>query len=367
MTSSRPSGEVADVSAPTPRQRQRRRPAGADGLTVTVLRSFSAFLAIEDEWRELFAAAAHPTPFLRHRWLRLSWELRAGRFPNRLRVVLVRHHGRLTMAGAFVLGLRRLKPVFEFLASGTPQYHDLLWRPSDSTERQAELLLEALLVETTLQAKLTTRYLRDISPLRAAIRSAGLEQRVFQHWPSPYVALDAYADFAAYLEALSPKLRYDHQRRLRRFAESGVTYARETGDAALSALQWGFDSKRDWLDRANQEADWLRSGYVDRFFSSVLTSADDVPETWVASLRSDGRLIAVSVVFVERDAAFFSKITHDPAFSRHSPGRTLTLLLIESAFSRGLGEFDLGVGALDWKQRLQPTLRTSSIESIRLK
>jgi len=344
-----------------------RRPAGADGLTVTVLRSFRDFLAIEPEWRELFAAAAWPTPFLRHRWLRLSWELRARRFPNRLRVILIRRHGVLMMAGAFVLGVRRLKPQFEFLASGTPQYHDLLWRPSDSTGRQAELLLEALLVETALQAKIATRYLRDISPLRAAMHSVGLEQRVLHEWPSPYVALDAHQDFAAYLDTLSPKLRYDHQRRLRRFADTGIAYAHEAGDAAREVVQWCFDSKRIWLDRTRQEADWLRSGYVDRFFSSFLEGDDDVPESWVASLRSEGQIIAASVVFIERDAAFFSKIAHDTAFNRHSPGRTLTLLLIESAFERGLGEFDLGVGALDWKQRLQPTLRTSTVESIRLK
>jgi CelD/BcsL family acetyltransferase involved in cellulose biosynthesis len=344
-----------------------KRSAGADGLTVTVLRSWRAFLAIETEWHELFVAAAHPTPFLRHRWLRLSWELGSRRFPNRLRVILVHQHGQLVMAGAFVLGMRRLKPQFEFLASGTPQYHDVLWRPSDSTERQADLLLEALLVETTLQAKLATRYLRDISPFRPAMRSAGLEQRVQHEWPCPYIALDEHADFTGYLGSLSANLRNDHLRRLRRFAETGVTYGHETGDDAREVVQWCFDSKRNWLDRTGQEADWLRNGHVDRFFKAFIEQGADGAETWVASLRRDGRVIAASLVFIERDAAFYSKITHDPEFASFSPGRTLTLLLIESAFRRGLAEFDLGVGALDWKQRLQPTMRTSSIESIRLK
>jgi CelD/BcsL family acetyltransferase involved in cellulose biosynthesis len=343
------------------------RRAGADRLAVTVLRSFRDFLAIEAEWRELFAAAAYPTPFLRHRWLRLAWELRARRFPNRLRVILVHQRGRLVMAGAFVLGMRRLKPQFEFLASGTPQYHDLLWRPSDSTARQAELLLEVLLTETTLQAKLATRYLRDISPLRSVMRSAGLEQRVLHEWPCAFIALDADPGFDAYLGGLSPNLRLDHQRRLRRHADAGFVFALESGDAAREVVQWCFDSKRRWLDRTNQEADWLKSGYVDRFFAAFLEGDDDVPETWVASLRSEGQVFAASVTFIERDAAFFSKITHDPAFDRHSPGRTLTLQLIEAAFRRGLKEFDLGVGALEWKQRLRPTMRTATIESIRLK
>lgn len=337
------------------------------GLTVAVLKSFKAFSAIEPEWRELFAAAERPTPFLRHRWLRLSWELQARRFPNRLRVVLVRQHGVLMMAGAFVLGLRRLKPQFQFLASGTPQYHDVLWRKSDGTAEQADLLLDTLISETVLQAKLATRYLRDVSPLRAAVEARGLEQRIFHEWPSPYVALGRHADFAAYLDTLSPKLRDDHRRRLRRYSGGGFRYAHEAGAAARDVVQWGFDSKRHWLDRNEQQADWLRNGHVDRFFASFLDGADDVPETWVASLRSEGKVFAASVVFIERDAAFFSKITHDPAFDRHSPGRTLTLLLIESAFQRGLSEFDLGVGSLDWKRRLQPVVRTSTIESIRLK
>lgn len=338
------------------------------GLAVTVLKTIREFNAIEAEWRELFAAAAYPTPFLRHRWLRLSWEHGGHRFPTRLRVILIRDNGVLVMAGAFVVGRRRLKPVYQFLASGTPQYHDLLWRPSSGTAVQAELLLATLLSQTLLQAKIYTRCLRDISPLRAAVKAAGLEQRITHEWPSPYIALSEHADFESYLATLSPNLRNDHQRRMRRFAEMpDFRYTHETGLAAREVVQWCFDSKRDWLDRTNQEAVWLSDGSVDRFFVAFLDGEDDVPETWVASLRSEGRIFAASLVFIERDGAFYSKITHDPEFSQHSPGRTLTLLLIESAFKRGLREFDFGVGSLAWKQRMQPTMRTATIESIRLK
>lgn len=341
---------------------------GGTGLTVSVLKSFKAFCAIEAEWRELFAVAARPTPFLRHRWLRLSWQLHARRFPNRLRVILVRQGGVLMMAGAFVLGVQRLKPQFEFLASGTPQYHDVLWSPSDSTAAQAELLLATLCSGTLLQAKISTLYLRDGSPLRAAAQAGGLEQRVLHEWASPFVPLRAYADFQGYLGTLSPNLRNDHNRRLRRLAElPGFRYTLETGELAREVVQWCFDSKRNWLARTNQEADWLSDRLIDRFFAAFLDGDDDVPEMWAASLRGEGGIFAAALVFIERDAAFYSKMTHDPAFSRQSPGRTMTLLLIESAFQRGLSEFDLGVGGLEWKQRLQPTMRTSTVESIRLK
>lgn len=83
------------------------------GLTTEVLRDLPAFLAVRQEWEALRAQARFAPVFLSHKWLRLSWEQRWRRFPNQLRIVLVRDNGRLVMAGAFVVFLFRGWPAVQ--------------------------------------------------------------------------------------------------------------------------------------------------------------------------------------------------------------------------------------------------------------
>lgn len=229
-------------------------------LTVTVLKTMAEFEAMEPEWRELFAAAERPSTFQRHRWLRLSWELVWRRVPHRLRVVLVREDGVLVMAGAFVLTIHRLMPSVEFLSSGTPQCHDLLWCPSDRVPEHAHALLEALRAEMRLPRILRPSRLRKDSPLHAAVAAAGLRRRVRGTIPGAYVALRDYADYDAYLATLSKKLRSDHGRQLRRLGEMSLAVTRETGAGVGEALRWLFDVKRQWLVTKGQKAEWLSSG-----------------------------------------------------------------------------------------------------------
>lgn len=75
----------------------------------------------------------------------------------------------------------------------------------------------------------------------------------------------------------------------------------------------------------------------------------------------------MSLCYVEGDVVLPSKIAHDPAFSRLSPGRTLLLLLIEAAFARGSAEFDLGHGTMERKARLAVSPRDLTSERIRLR
>jgi CelD/BcsL family acetyltransferase involved in cellulose biosynthesis len=49
-------------------------------------------------------------------------------------------------------------------------------------------------------------------------------------------------------------------------------------------------------------------------------------------------------------------VAHDPAFEKHSPGRTLTLELVRYIFERGLTELDLGQ-VNEWKRRFRPGYR----------
>lgn len=337
--------------------------------TATVLHRYADLLALEAEWRELYAAAGRPFTWQRHRWLRLSWEL-VWRSPlTRLRIILIRDRsGRLVMAAVFVIYFYRLVPTVEFLGSRTPQCDDVLWRPSPDTAIQAELLLDTLIRHRGGAPMLRVLRIRDDSPLRAAAIARGLRRQVKEELASPYLRLAGYPDYATYFAGLSHNIRVDHRRRLRRLAEMpGFTYTHDTGEAGREALRWSFDTKREWLVQGQHRAPWLESGLIDRFVAAFLDGEDDVPETWIATLRVGDRIVANAATFIERDVAIYFKIAHEPDYGKHSPGRTLTLNEIEYAFGRGLAEFDLGQGTVEWKRRLTTRERLVTSERIWLR
>jgi len=338
----------------------------APPVEVTVLRRYDDFLAIEAEWQALFAAGQTPWPYLRHSWLRACWEF--ARWPlDRLRVILVREGGTLVMGGVFVIGFHRLTPVVRFLGSGLPQVEDLLWRPSPDIAAQAEALLTALRGECRLPRILRTVTLPATSPLLAATRAQGLRHRDNTGRPSYHVPLATFPDYPTYLRSTGHSLRLDHGRRVRRLAELGaVEYRQERGAEGLAALPWLFDTKRAWLEERQYHAPWLKRRYIDQFFARLL-AWPDAPPWWLATLRLDGRIIAASLCFSERGLWVFSKLAHDPAEGRFSPGRTVTMMMLETAFAAGgVTTVDLGATGNNWKPRIATGRDRLLAERIRL-
>lgn len=337
------------------------------GLTVEVLRDYRAFLAVREEWEQLRARARFASVFLSHKWLRLSWELRWRRFPNRLRIVLVRDNGRLVMAGAFVLHLFNLWPAIGFLNSGTPQHDDVLYEPSARTGEQARALLLALRRAVAFPRILRAQRLRDDCPLRAAAADLGLKSRTRSRLVAVSLDLTRHADYEAYLMSLSQRTRQGHRRHLRQLeALEGYSYRRETGEARFAAIAWLFERKRQWASEKQIEADWLQDRSIDRFTESLLRG-EDAPDFWVLTMRIGERIIAAKLCFIERETLNFSKITHDPAFDHYSPGFTANVLMIRDAFAAGLQRVDMGQGNFETKSHLSKQTNEVLVERIELR
>jgi len=335
--------------------------------TISVLRNYADFLAFESEWQALFDAAERPWPYLRHSWLRASWEQQRSRL-SRLRVVLVHEDDQLMMAGAFLFGIRRLRPFAQVLGGGIPQVEDVLWRPSGRTAIHAAALLDGLRQEGVLPRTLRFSQLRADSPLLGAIEDAGLTRRRRESRPAFSIPVADYPDFTIFMHSTGHNLRPDHGRRLRRLTEAeGYQYRHETGQAGLEALGWLFDTKRAWLEDKQERAGWLKSGHIDQFLRRAL-SMPDAPPWFVASLRLNERIIAASLCFTERGQWVFSKVAHDPAEHRYSPGRTLTLMLVEAAFAAGhVTSIDLGTTGENWKHKIAPARTDMLAKRVRLR
>lgn len=328
------------VSAPTSTQ-------------VTVLRSYEQFAAIGAEWQELFAAAERPTPYQGHGWLKLCWNT-VWRHPlNRLRVVLLRDGGTLVAGGAFVLGWRKLRPIVYLLGSLTPQYDDVLWRPGAGTPAHTVQMLDALRGELTFPRQLKLDQVLEDSPLVAHARTRP-DSRLAVFTGASRIPLHAFGSFEAYFETLSKNLKGDHRRRLRTImALPDAKFDIRGGDDRGEVVAWTLDRKRAWLGETGREAKWLKDGRIDAVFRALLAERD-VPGVWVSSIRAEGKIIAAAISLVDGDTVYYSKITHDPAYGKQSPARTLTLEIVREAMQSGFRWFDLGQGSSEWKHRFEP-------------
>lgn len=333
-------------------------------LTTEVLSDLPAFLAVRDEWEDLRARARFAAVSLSHKWLRLGWELHWRRFPNQLRIVLVRDRGQLVMAGAFVVYLFNGWPAVHFLDSGSPQSNDILYVESDEATARAKRLLVALRRALPLPLTLRAERLRDDTPVMAAAHALGWRTRIRHRSIAALLDLSGHADFEAYVQSLSSSTRGGHRRHLRQLMQlEGFSYGLETGEDRFVALKWLLERKREWLVRKGHRADWLKDRSYDRFADALL-HGDDVPEFWMLTMKTGDRIIAAKLCFVERETLNYSKITHDPEFDRYSPGFTANVLMVREAMAAGFTRIDFGNGNFDTKGRL--TKRTYEVLTARI-
>lgn len=338
----------------------------AVGLTVEILRSIDAFVTFETEWSDLFAKAANPVSYLSHSWLRLCCQPSRNTQNKQLLIIAVREDGHLVMAGAFVLTTREETPIVRFLASGTPQLEDVLWRATARTRDHADLLLATLRAEKGEHRQLRMRRVPEDSVFREAVARAGLNVRPLKSADYFFIPLSDHRDFEAYLAALSANLRHDHRRQMRRLEErGGFAFAIEGAPQVGEALDWMFEQKRAWLAAQNMPMGSFQNRRIDRFVARFIES-EGPSKSWVATLRIKGQIIAAGLAFLERDAVNFRVVAHDPAFSVNSPGRCLAMLLVAEAFSRGAPAFTFGTGGMEWKERLLPKRGSVLSERIRL-
>ena len=336
-------------------------------ISVDILTGPAALATVKPDWDALHARAGRQSVFLTHKWLRLAWQQIWRGFPNRLRLVMVRDGGELVMAGAFVLGLYRLTPVIRFLAFGTPQDEDVLFVPSARTPLHAQALLEALGRLPLAPRLLRAQRLRDDSPLYAAVGALGLEHRIKNRIGSIYLTLTRFADYAAYLQQLSPKTRTGLKRRQRQLeALPNYSFRMEPASEHLAVLDWLFHTKRQWARDGKHHSPWLMNRSIDRFMRALLTG-EDIPEHWVLTHRDGEHIIAAKLCFVEGATLTFSKIAHDPAYAEYSPGLTLNLQMIREAYAAGITRVEFGQGTVETKKRLSKEMGTALTAKIRLR
>ncbi|HEY8357494.1 MAG TPA: GNAT family N-acetyltransferase [Ramlibacter sp.] len=266
------------------------------------------------QWNALLAAAGHPSPFLRHEYLRAMHESgsavpASGWHPQFL--TLWRGDQLQAACPLYLKAHSYGEYVFDWAWANAYQEHGLRYYPKalaavpftpvpgprllavDDAARAA--LLQALLAWCE-KKKLSSFHLLFASDddVRAC-EAAGLMLRhtVQFHWSNA-----GYADFDAFLASLAQEKRKKIRQERRKVAEAGVVFRHAHGEA-ITPPDWDFFYRcyeRTYLEHGN--APYL----TPQFFARM---ASDMPENWLLFIAErEGVPIASSLVAVADGVAY---------------------------------------------------------------
>lgn len=161
---------------------------------------------------------------------------------------------------------------------------------------------------------------------------------------SPFVKLDAYADFDAYLRSRPKSLRGDARRQIRRLSETGeVAYQVHDHESLSDVLNWIPDLERE--RQAKYPGARLPAGYLAHLAASMSSNGP----VHCSSITLNGKSISWHIGFCWQGVMYWYVPIYDAAFSAWSPGKIHLYFAIEDAFRTGVHTFDFLRGQETYK------------------
>jgi CelD/BcsL family acetyltransferase involved in cellulose biosynthesis len=317
-------------------------------LSLSIVSDEASFIALQKEWEDLFARSAVQMPFLRYWWLQQSWKRRRDTNETSLFVVVVRKYGRPVLMAP----LLKRECSLLFLDSLTPQYNDVLIENSAKAPKYVDYFWNTLCGMRSAKY-FESKWVRDDSPLARYLAKARRDESPGGIWRAPFIDLEKFDDWDAYLQSLPAKLRQGHRRRLRNLQRSGtVEFRMANAESCASDMAWMFAQKRQWADRMDKSDRWIRASATEEFFTAAAREGIESGRTWLTVLSVDGATIAAILAFRDGSTLYGSKDGFDPAWHAYSPGRMLKLMTFERAFQEGVRKIDMMLGGYPWKLEL---------------
>jgi predicted N-acyltransferase len=280
-----------------------------------VTRVFASPLELAaSEWDALLAAAGEPSPFMRHAYLAAlqgsgSAVAATGWTPRYL--TLWRGDALAAACPLYLKGHSYGEYVFDWAWANAYEQHGLAYYPKAlvavpftpvpgprllAQDAGARLALVRALVQWSREEQLSSLHVlfaadEDV----AACEAAGLMLRntVQFHWMN-----QNYADFDAFLAALSHDKRKKIRQERRKVAEAGVQFSSMRG-REIGSADWDFFYRcyeRTYLEHGN--APYLRRSFFGRM-------AQDMPENWLLFVAErGGRPIASSLIAIDGRVAY---------------------------------------------------------------
>lgn len=313
--------------------------ARADELTIAIVDTADAFLALRAEWDALFARAglAHQV-FQSHAVLR-HWATHYLDGNMRLCIVTVRRGGRLVMVWPLVRQRRFGLVSLRFMGVPVAQYGDVLVERSGD---EAALLKAGRDAVANLGVDLfELRKLRGDSVLATSglVSRAALRERL----DAPLADLGARVGPDGPSHAYAPRERSNHRRRLRRLSERGaigfsmVGPGPEAADLAVTAIAM----KQAALLRHGVLAPTISDPRFSAFFRDLAGDIAGGSPLRVALIACDGEPVGIDLALDCKGASFGHVIATHPEHERGGVGGLLVHHSFACARARGNAIFDM--------------------------
>ncbi len=319
----------------------------APGLEARVLRSREALDALAERWLVLERKTVGATPFQSLAWAQAIFDFEARRGNTHFAPVIavLEDAGRLVA----VLPLERvatpMRAVLVPLGNGFTQYADMLLDSGVEPQMAVKSLLKAATRAGRCDV-VSLLKVREGSSLAKGLPATRIETG--SEMGAPYVALDAFDDFASYFATIRTKTRKNMRNARNRLERDGVV------DHQLVPPE----QRRDLIERTLVgRAERLREqgltsrafrdgGFPD--FCTGLAERTDI-RLLAFSLTHNGKPIAEQWGFVHGGRYYAYVAARDFSNSDESPGKLQLGEIIRACSDLGLSGCDLGVPAMPYK------------------
>lgn len=316
-----------------------------------ILRTAEALAAAGPAWTGLWETSG-ALVFQSHAWVSAWWASAPDRDRRGLAIVLAWRGDALLGVLPLAVFRRRGIRVLEWAAKDCTDYADALLAPGEDPR-----LVRAMWDHAGRAGGFDIAYLNRLLPDAAArlltSEHGSVRLRPNHRTEENWRVRGPWPTGQAWFDAQSKKTRQNYRRGQKTIGERGPLAFRLLGpdeplEPVLETLA-GF--KRAWL-AANGLA--ASTAFYDEGSLALPAMARVLAQTGLLHafvLECDGRLVAVSINFVQAGAMMAFVTTYDPAFERGSPGMVLMVDYIRWSIDRGLHTVDFLCGDEGFKSR----------------
>jgi CelD/BcsL family acetyltransferase involved in cellulose biosynthesis len=312
---------------------------------VEVVKDPSVLQALQPDWDSLYQRADRPYLSNSFEWVWCAWESLAKPRGGRLHCIAVREGSRVVLIWPLFI-LRR----YRFWKAVLPlnmslDYTDVLVEASPHAGSLAELAWRTLRKTADADLILAERVRTD-SLLHQLLLTEKANHTYTQR--VLYVSWEGIETWDAYHARLSP--RRELNRRLRRLSECGEVAFEiiEDPDRQREMIDWLLRRKEKWVAEKRLRPVWGDEPHRE-FLVAVSRRVSRFGKLLTFVLTLDHEPIAVQTWSVDAYRMVSLQITHEPKWSKCSPGNLLLRHILQWAFERQLlADFNRGV-ELTWK------------------
>ena len=290
--------------------------------------------------------------FQSHAWVTAWWATAPDQSRRRLQIVSAWRGNDLVAVLPLAVCRRGVFRVLEWAAKDHTDYADAIVAPGCD-----EAVVRRMWNAVTAASGFDLAYLNRLLP-RAHARTLldhtpanGSRLKLNHRAEASLRVVGAWPNGRAWFNSQSKKTRQNYRRGQKSIEEQGALSFRLLGPEEplkpilvhLAAL------KRQWLT-SHQLVSPLFDEGSSALHALVQVLADlGVLRTFV--LECDGKVVAISIKFVQNHAMIAFLTTYDPSFERASPGMVLMIDYIQWSFDHGIKTVDFLCGAESFKSR----------------